>query len=153
MKQATLCLLLKNKQLSLALKKSNLGKGKYNGYGGKQEGNETLEETALRELYEEANVKGNELEQVAEITYTFPKNPEWDQIVSVYLLKKFEGEPQETEEMQPSWFDLDNLPYEQMWDNDKHWLPLVLSGKKIKGSVIHDEKTTASYEFSEVKTF
>ena len=34
--------------------------------------------------------------------------------------------PRETDEMEPRWFSVDEVPYEQMWQDDKFWLPAVL---------------------------
>jgi hypothetical protein len=41
--------------------------------------------------------------------------------------------------MKPKWFSSDQLPYEQMWPDDKHWLPLVLAGKRVQGEFQFDE--------------
>ena len=46
------------------------------------------------------------------------------------------GEAVESEEMSPKWFDFDAIPFKQMWDDDKIWLPLVLEGKKINASFV-----------------
>lgn len=36
-------------------------------------------------------------------------------------------------EMLPKWFDVQNIPFDDMWADDKLWFPLFLSGKKFKG--------------------
>lgn len=146
----TLCVLVKDNRVLLGMKKKKLGKGKYNAFGGKVEIGETIEEAALRELYEETGGKlpGNygvhakEYCKVGEITYIFPDQPEHNQVMHIYLVKQWQGETKETDEMTAEWFSYDKIPYEQMWDNDKHWLPLVLEGKKIRGKIIHDENNT-----------
>ncbi|MEA3273570.1 MAG: hypothetical protein U9Q72_03200 [Patescibacteria group bacterium] len=38
--------------------------------------------------------------------------------------------------MQPKWFSIKDIPFDQMWDDDKYWLPHVLAGKKLKGKFI-----------------
>jgi len=153
MLDATLCLLIKDKRICLGLKKRKLGMGKYNGFGGKREKGETIEQAAVRELFEEAQVKATEYCKVGELTYLFPKMKEWDQVVHVYLVTEWEGEPRETLEMGVEWFSLKNIPFDKMWDNDKIWLPLVLEGKKVKGSVVHDEDKTASHTIHVVDDF
>ena len=45
-----------NKEVMLGMKKRGFGQGKYNGFGGKLEPNETVEEAAVRELEEESGV-------------------------------------------------------------------------------------------------
>ena len=37
----------------------------------------------------------------------------------------------ETEEMKPSWFEIDKMPYDKMFPDDKYWMPYILDGKKI----------------------
>lgn len=150
MLDATLCLLVRDKKICLGIKKRKLGQGKYNGFGGKLEPGETIEQAACRELFEESCVKAKDYQKVGELKYLFPKSPQWDQIVHVFLVTKWEGEPKETEEMGVEWFGLDKIPFEKMWDNDKIWLPLVLSGKKVKGEVVHDGDSTASHSIGVV---
>jgi 8-oxo-dGTP pyrophosphatase MutT (NUDIX family) len=121
------------------MKKRGFGAGKLNGYGGKVHGGETIEEAAVRELREEAviDAKPSDLEKVAEIDFFFsdvPKVKNWDQTVHVYFLRKWIGDPQETEEMKPLWYELNVLPMDRMWVDDPYWLPAVLEGKKLRAS-------------------
>jgi hypothetical protein len=54
--------------------------------------------------------------------------------VHVFLTTVFTGSPVETEEMRPEWFSVDAIPYDQMWADDKFWLPAVLAGKNVAGT-------------------
>lgn len=36
-------------------------------------------------------------------------------------------------EMKPQWFDLDKIPYSEMWADDVFWFPLMLQKKKFFG--------------------
>lgn len=36
-------------------------------------------------------------------------------------------------EMRPQWFQLDEVPFSQMWPDDIHWFPLLLQKKKFRG--------------------
>ena len=53
MLQSNLCYLFNENKILLGLKKRGFGKGKWNGYGGKKEDGETIEEAVVREIYEE----------------------------------------------------------------------------------------------------
>lgn len=41
--------------------------------------------------------------------------------------------------IEPKWFKIKDIPYDNMFINDKYWLPLVLDGKKIKAFFEFDE--------------
>lgn len=142
MQQLTLAFLLTEKQICLAVKKRGFGEGFYNGYGGKLEENESLTEAACREIYEESGVRVSveDLEKVA--THSFIYLQEGELEVHVYLVRDWQGEPVETPEMRPQWFDFAKIPYEEMWADDRHWLPRVLAGEKISGQVWFGETGT-----------
>ena len=124
------------------MKKRGFGVGKWNGVGGKidsAKGDRNVVDAAIRESEEEIGVKINDLEKVALLKIRFPyisKEENWDQDVHVFLAKLWEGEPVESEEMLPKWFKVQEIPFNKMWDDDKIWLPQVLSGKKLKADFI-----------------
>jgi len=138
--ETTLLLLRKDNQIMLAMKKRGFGTGKYNGVGGKLEPNETPEEAMSREAYEEICITPTEYEKVGIMDFIehYKGNKE-HLIFHLYVATKWDGEPQETEEMKPEWFDIDKIPYDQMFTDDRYWLPLVLAGKKINGYFEFDE--------------
>ena len=138
MQDATLCFVVDGnppQRVLLGMKKRGFGEGKYNGFGGKIENGERVEAAAIRELEEEASIRVSEanLQQVARLTFSFPFKAEWDQVVYVFVARKWQGDPSESEEMRPEWFAVNALPFDQMWADDEHWLPLVLDGKQIDG--------------------
>lgn len=142
MKPTTLSfLLVDNKKILLGRKKRGFGSDKYNGFGGKIEDYETFRQCAVREILEESSllVKPTELEVVALLDFVFPHKPELTHIGYVYLFHNYQGYPLESEEMEPQWFDLTNIPYHKMWQGDRQWIPLILEGKKIKGTVTFDD--------------
>lgn len=134
MTTTTLNFLIEGDKILLAMKKRGFGEGKWNGVGGKLHGAEAPEDAIVRETEEEVGVKieKSDLEKVGVIDFHFYDKPEWDQQCHVFLTKKWEGEPTETEEMKPEWYSFGTIPYELMWVDDKYWLPLVLEGKKFK---------------------
>jgi mutator protein MutT len=126
MKQATLLFLRRDDRILLAMKKRGLGQGKWNGVGGKVESTETIEEALARETREEINVIPKRISKVAEFNFTY-------MYVHVFLCTSWEGEPTESDEMAPRWFQIKDIPFEEMWDDDKIWLPRVLNGEKLNG--------------------
>jgi 8-oxo-dGTP diphosphatase/2-hydroxy-dATP diphosphatase len=138
-KQATLVFLIKKsgfeiKEICLAMKKRGFGANRWNGVGGKVEVGETIEEAAIREAEEEISVRIKDLYKVAELTFYFSENPDWNQTVYVYLAESWEGEPIESEEMCPQWYQVDKIPYDDMWPDDIFWLPEILKGRKLSAS-------------------
>lgn len=117
------------------MKKRGFGEGKWNGFGGKVEQGESLEDAARRELKEEACIEVGELEKAGELLFEFEGDDEQLE-VHVFLTDEFSGMPCETEEMRPEWFPIREIPYERMWLDDPHWLPFVLSGKKVNGTFL-----------------
>ena len=145
MKTATLCFLLKDDEICLALKKVRFGAGKHNGFGGKvgdkdEFKGETVEEALVREGQEEFGITIEDYKKVGVITFVVPHNPDWDQVVHVYTATKWDREPTESEEMKPIWFKLNEIPYELMWDDDQYWLPRVLGGEVIEARFEFDDK-------------
>ena len=138
MRQTTLLFLLKDNQIFLSMKKRGFGIGRWNGVGGKQENNQNIIDTAIRETKEEINVTPKNITQVATLDFYFQNKPEWNQQVSVFITHDWEGDPIETEEMKPQWFNLDQIPFDSMWPDDPFWLPSILSGKKIKAEFTFD---------------
>ena len=130
MKVCTLLMLIRNDQILLAMKKRGFGKDRWNGVGGKVETGESIEEAAIRESQEEILVTPITFEKVAVNDFVFPDGMT-DMQVHTYLCTAWEGEPTETDEMAPQWFNIGEIPYDNMWQDDIHWFPQVLAGKKL----------------------
>lgn len=130
----TLSMIHDDKRVLLAMKKRGHGAGKWNGYGGKINDGESIEDAMVRELREESGLDATEFEKRAIISFDDQNN---DNIIEMHVYKifNFDGEPIETEEMAPRWFDLDKIPFTNMWESDKKWLPLYFDDKKFIGNV------------------
>lgn len=139
--ETTLCLLRRNNEILLAIKKRGFGAGKYNGVGGKIEKNETPENAMIRETQEEISVTPIKYEKVGLMEFDeYYKGNKENVVFHLYLVTEWNGEPTESDEMLPKWFDINEIPYENMFADDKYWLPLVLNGKKIKAYFEFDEE-------------
>jgi mutator protein MutT len=148
----------RERRILLGMKKQGFGKGKYNGFGGKVKKGETLEQAAIRELREELGVQAETIRKVCELAFVFPHVPKikrWDNVMHVFLVEEWKGKPEESREMKPEWFAFDEIPYSKMWQDDSHWLPLVLKGKKIRAGFVfgEDNNSIESMELGEVERF
>lgn len=151
MREETVAIIYQHPRILLGMKKKKFGEGKYNGFGGGLENGETLEEAVIREVMEEAGIKVMHPEKIGRILFQFDGN-EQDHIVHFFRIMDFVGNPTETEEMKPEWFDIENIPYEKMWEDDKYWLPLLLKGKKFEGTFYFDKNFKLSaYELKGVR--
>ena len=70
----------------------------------------------------------------------------------IFLATDWENEPTESEEMKPQWFKVDKAPYQKMWKSDQEWLPIILSGKKIRAkyTYIHEAGEVVTRKIREV---
>ncbi|KAJ1734444.1 hypothetical protein LPJ61_001069 [Coemansia biformis] len=116
----------------LGMKKRGFGCGKLNGFGGKVEPAETIEQGAIRELAEESGLLAAAVDKCGLLLFYFEDNPVAME-VHVYQTHGCGGAAVETEEMRPEWFAVDNMPFDQMWADDRYWWPFVLSGDKFVG--------------------
>ncbi len=141
MLETTLCLLKKENKILLAMKKRGFGEGKYNGVGGKIERGETPDDAMIRETKEEILVTPTKYEKVGIIEFDeFYKGQKEKVMFHLYVASEWQGEPTESDEMKPEWFDIQNIPYDKMFPDDKYWLPLILEGRKIKAYFDFDEE-------------
>ncbi|XP_037671158.1 7,8-dihydro-8-oxoguanine triphosphatase [Choloepus didactylus] len=128
----TLVLVLQPQRVLLGMKKRGFGAGRWNGFGGKVQEGETIEDGAKRELQEESGLIADTLHKVGQIVFEFVGDPE-RMDVHIFRADSTQGTPMESEEMRPQWFRLDQIPFDDMWPDDSYWLPLLLQKKKFHG--------------------
>ena len=100
--------------------------GKYNGLGGKMEPGEDVVSCMRREIREEAGIECTQLRLRGTINWPGfgPKGEDW--LGFVFRINRFEGTPLERNpEGSLSWIPLVELPRLNLWDGDRHFLPLV----------------------------
>jgi 8-oxo-dGTP diphosphatase len=141
---ANLCFVIRDNQILLIRKKRGLGAGKINGPGGRIEKGETAEEAAIRETQEEIGVTPLGVEPSGELRFHFLDG--YKLHVAVFRAADFVGTLRETDEALPIWSGLDNIPYEEMWQDDPHWLPLVIEGIKFHGCFVFDRDKLLSHK-------
>lgn len=133
---ANLCFVIRDGQILLIRKKRGLGAGKINGPGGRLEKGETAEQGAIRETQEEIGVTPTGLEYVGELFFQFLDG--YKLHVAVFAASGCEGELIETDEATPIWTDIERIPYDEMWQDDPYWLPLVLKRERFRGYFVFD---------------
>ena len=137
----------------LGLKKRGFAKGRWNGFGGKVEGDETIEEAAKREVKEECGIDLGRIDKSGILSFDAPHfNTTME--VHIFRCEDYYGQPMESDEMKPQWFNINDLPFEDMWSNDPYWYPYFRQGRKFKGKFLFNEdesvKDYCLYPVSEI---
>jgi 8-oxo-dGTP diphosphatase/2-hydroxy-dATP diphosphatase len=144
----TLVLIHQHPHVLLGLKKRGFGEAKWNGFGGKIEEGESIEDAARREVLEESGLVVKDIEKLAVINFEFQGDIENIE-GHVYTTYKFEGKPIETEEMKPKWFHVDDIPFNEMWEDDRYWFPYFLRKQPFHARFLFaDEKTILEHDIT-----
>ncbi len=141
---ATLVFVVTGGKILLIRKKRGLGAGKINGPGGKLEKGETPLQCAVREVKEELGIVIRNPVARGELRFQFIDG--YSIHVHVFLSDDFSGEPGETDEATPLWFDLADIPYNEMWADDVLWLPRLLEGANVRGRFMFSGDTILEHE-------
>lgn len=152
----TLVFIKQGNNILLAKKKRGFAQGTYNGIGGKQDVGESIEQAMVRETQEEIRVTPIEYYQAGLIEFdTWYKGEHVDLNLNIFICNKYIGEPIETEEMKPQWFKQNNIPFNEMMQDDIVWIPKILEGKFVCGKVVFNnylqERSRSIVEVSKEK--
>ena len=110
---------------------------------GTVEAGETPEQAAVRECRDELHIEVSNLEYCGEHRFQFVDG--YSIHVWVYRTRVFTGVPTETPEAEPLWTQIDNIPYDLMWEDDRHWLPMLIRGEKFQTRWIFDGDRMVDY--------
>ncbi|MFZ5425132.1 MAG: NUDIX domain-containing protein [Patescibacteria group bacterium] len=132
---------------------SGLGQDLVSGIGGKVGDEEMFkgeshEEALVRETKEEVGIVPIEFKESGNVTFIWTTKPEWNMKVKIYTINSWEGVPKQTEVALPVWHNKNNLPKENMWEDNIHWVPKVLAGEIVDAVFLYDEsKRLSEYLF------
>jgi 8-oxo-dGTP pyrophosphatase MutT (NUDIX family) len=149
---ATLCFIIRKDEVLLMLKTAGrFGGGLWNGLGGKLGSGETPLECVMREVAEESGLEISNPKRHGMLEFRFGDDAERDWVVHVFSATDFRGEPKSSDEGDLRWFAIRDIPYNQMWEDDHHWLPLLLRGASFRGSFRFDSdgKRILSYDLAD----
>jgi len=108
-----------------------LGYGLIHGFGGDLEEGESPREAAIRELEQESRLRAlsEDLEYCGKLSVY--EGSKLVRIAYCYRLYKWQGNPERTDEMAPLWVHRSKLPFENMFEDTKLWLPEILQGGPV----------------------
>jgi 8-oxo-dGTP diphosphatase len=139
---AVICYVFSQGKVMLIHKKKGLGNGLVNAPGGRIEEEETASEAAVRETEEETGITPVDIRQVGILNFQFRDG--YALKGYVFFADSYTGTMTETDEADPFWVPVDQIPYEKMWEDDALWLPRTMNGEIIEGRFIFDDRSMIS---------
>lgn len=136
----TLVFLKRENALLLGYKTRGIGKGLWNGFGGKLEENESMKNCAKREMEEECNLIVKDLKPIGIVRYEV-EDTNTSNIIHIFTGTEFEGNEQPSVEMNPiKWFKFNEIPYNKMWPCSPLWYPLMIDNKYFTAHVFYSSE-------------
>ena len=141
MEECTVCHPVVDGELLSIRKRRGVGEGKIVGAGGTVEAGETAREAAIREVQEELRVTPTGVEKLGEVDFHFRDDTEDDDSLFVHVFRAagIDGEPEQTPEAVPRWDPVSQPPYDEMWPDDRIWLPHLLDRRRFRGTLVLDD--------------
>ena len=127
----------------LIRKKRGHGAGKVNAPGGRIEPHETPYECALREVREEVGLECGALTPAALLRFHDRENG-FNMRGFAFRAETFEGVPVETDEAAPFWCAWDAVPVDEMWEDDRYWLPSIRACRPVRADLLFENDRLVS---------
>jgi 8-oxo-dGTP diphosphatase len=130
-------------------KKNDIHQNKWNGLGGKMEAGESPEECAKREVTEESGLTLNSVNFSGHLFFPeFDKeNNDWS--VFVFTSDDFNGELlSDSDEGELHWIPKKDLLTLNLWEGDRYFIPLLLSGHLFLGKFKYADGRLIDYSLS-----
>jgi 8-oxo-dGTP diphosphatase len=137
MKNAIDCYIFNDGKVLLQKKARGFGEGKWNPPGGKLKFAESPERAAVREVNEETGLEVKDLKNVGVLNIIDEGGRAFS--VYVFITEDFSGVPVNKGEGELKWFDANNIPTDEMWDDVAIWFPHVMKGKKFRGDILYSK--------------
>lgn len=130
-----------NERMYLAKKARGTGKGKWLGFGGKIDGDETAEDGAIREMREETGLvlSPKQIKKTGLVLFTFLVDPFVKAEMHIFTMKKSdfdESQLQLNDEFigNGQWFNRSELPTNEMWTDFKLWNPNCFEQNRFRAN-------------------
>ncbi|MEM1060609.1 MAG: 8-oxo-dGTP diphosphatase [Verrucomicrobiota bacterium] len=137
--ECVLLFVIENGQVLLIEKKTGFGRGKVNGPGGKIDPGETALAAAIRETQEEIHVTPTGIVPAGELRFHFADG--YAMRCQVFRADGHTGTPAESAEAKPFWAPLNAVPFDAMWQDDRHWFPFLLDRRPFLACFTFDGDT------------
>ena len=136
--KANLIFVTENDRVLLIRKKTGLGEGKINGPGGKLEPGKDALTSAVREIEEEIAHPRPKIRLRGNGRAPIPVRRWFGAALRRFSRRSVRGDAHGNARGRSALFGIDELPFEEMWSDDRHWLRPMLDGGKFAGDFVFD---------------
>ena len=113
--------------------------GKWNAPGGKSEAGEAPDACARREVFEETGLRVRELFYHGALSFYMEGVKTLHTRALLFSTRGAVGRAAGSEEGPVKWFPLSELPFDEMWEDDRLWIPLMLRGTRFNAKFAYDK--------------
>ncbi|CAN5191435.1 hypothetical protein BH09PAT1_BH09PAT1_6760 [soil metagenome] len=136
MQQAILCFLIRDDEILLAESNYRPDKKTWNGITGFVTDTKKLDYDTSKILFDAIKVRtyASDLKKVGVMhLYTISDEHIQEKALtqSIFICKKWQGEPRFAGNFRPRWYTFDTIPYDDMFEDTKEWLPKIIDGEKL----------------------
>lgn len=136
----SVCFFLHDDEILLAMNHDRPGKITWNGIASPINNTDEMTQGVIKEIYRltKIMVYEHDLKQAGIIHYfTIDSNHNRTETLTItlYTCHTWRGEPVNATGIRPTWFQLEQIPYHEMFEDAQAWLPKILTGSKIIAEV------------------
>ncbi len=140
-KELAVCHLIKNGGNLLLIKaEEGLNKGKWNAPSGEILKGETPAKSAMRNVFQQTGVYVSKVNYHGTVRLFLNGKNEYSHRLHIFSTKLFSGDLKPNIKGEARWFNFSDIPYYEMWADDRYWTNLVLQGKEFEADFFFDEK-------------
>lgn len=132
MKETSCVYLIQDHQWLMLLrnrKANDENEGKWIGIGGKKEPGETMEQCAVREVWEETGLHLDDLRSRGLVYFHYEDHE--DEVITVYTSSRFHGDIHEDDEGTLKWIPQDAVLDLNLWEGDRIFLQKILDENSV----------------------
>jgi len=139
-KDIVVCHVIKNGSILLVKPEEGFGKDKWNAPLGEPQKGENLMKSACRMVFQQTGLYSTKATNHGTVRLYLNGSSEYSYRLHIFSTKVFTGELKPTIKGEAKWFNNSDIPYYDMWADDKYWLGLVLQDKAFEADFFFDEK-------------
>jgi ADP-ribose pyrophosphatase YjhB (NUDIX family) len=141
LKELVLCHVIKSGGSLLLIKSADgMNKDKWNAPSGEIAQGEQRNKAAMRHVFQQTGIFVNKVMYHGTVRLFLNGANEATYLLHIYSTKFFSGDVKPNVQGEVKWFNFADIPYYEMWADDKYWINLMLQGKEFNADFFFDEK-------------